>query len=158
MRTGPEALISFFHDLFVKKSDSTLVQFLRYAVVGGIAFCVDFGVLYLLTLTEFFRHYYLLAATVSFVFGLLTSYSLSVLWVFHRRSVRNPWVEFLLFAAVGVVGLGLNAAIIWFCTEIVFIRWAAIADKQIRIIGSKVIATVIVYLWNFLGRKLTLFK
>lgn len=134
------------------------MQFFRYVFVGSLGFIVDFGILFLLTLTDYFKHNYLAAATISFLFGLTVNYIFSVLWVFHKRSFDNKAVEFLLFALVGVIGLALNALFIWLFTDHVFVQWIPVSDKQLRIIGSKIISTGIVYFWNFSARKWLLFK
>ncbi|HLH40233.1 MAG TPA: GtrA family protein [Bryobacteraceae bacterium] len=87
-------------DLLLGASESTSIQFARYTVVGGIAFAVDFGVLFLLT--RFAGIYYLTSATISFVLGLAVNYALS------RRTMSNATLEFTMFALIGVAGLGLN--------------------------------------------------
>ena len=132
--------------LFKAPTESTFIQLFRYGFVGGLAFLVDYGTLVLLT--EFAGMHYLLAATISFILGLITNYLLSITWVFNQHKLNNRWVEFLLFAFIGVVGLVLNDAIMFLCTERCGIHYTL----------SKIIATAIVFFWNFLARKLILFK
>ncbi len=132
--------------LFKAPTESTFIQLFRYGFVGGLAFLVDYGTLVLLT--EFAGMHYLLAATISFILGLITNYLLSITWVFNQHKLNNRWVEFLLFAFIGVVGLGLNDTIMFLCTERCGIHYTL----------SKIIATAIVFFWNFLARKLILFK
>ena len=132
--------------LFKAPTESTFIQLFRYGFVGGLAFLVDYGTLVLLT--ESAGLHYLLAATISFILGLITNYLLSITWVFNQHKLNNRWVEFLLFAFIGVVGLGLNDAIMFLCTERCGIHYTL----------SKIIATAIVFFWNFLARKLILFK
>ena len=123
----------------------------------GTAFAVDFATLFLLTCTAFFKEYYILAAVISFILGLATNYLFSVRWVFDRRKIENKPAEFLLFAVVGIVGLGINALFLWLFTDILFVQLISIPDKQIRIILSKIISTAFVYIWNFTARKIILF-
>src|SRR5579884_2028883 len=92
--------------LVVGETDRAAVQLFRYALVGGLAFVVDFGTLFVLK--EYAGLPYLWAAAVSFLFGLSTNYALSVTWVFDKRAVKNRQVEFVIFALLGVLGLGLN--------------------------------------------------
>ena len=47
-------------DIFKGKTDNTIVQLFRYTFVGGFAFVVDFGLLYVLT--EYAHFHYLLSA------------------------------------------------------------------------------------------------
>ncbi|MDE6493657.1 MAG: GtrA family protein [Bacteroidales bacterium] len=93
---------NLFEYLFLRSTEDTLVQFFRYVFVGGTAFVADFGSLYLLT--EYIGLHYLLSATIAFVIGLAVNYFLSTLWVFQARNVSNPYMEFLFFALIGVVG------------------------------------------------------
>jgi putative flippase GtrA len=121
-------------------------QLLRYAVVGGIAFVIDFGSLWLLT--ELAGIHYLLSAAIAFILGLTTNYLLSITWVFGRRSLENKWLEFGIFALIGIVGLGLNELIIWFFTEWVHFHYLV----------SKIVSTIVVFLWNFFVRRYLLFR
>lgn len=132
--------------IFQGKSNSTLVQLIRYFFVGGLAFVVDYGVFSLLRI--WLGVHYLWANIWGFVFGLLVNYLLSLVWVFSQRDVKDSRVEFVLFAVVGLLGLGLNELVIWACTE------AGGLHPQI----SKLISTAAVFFSNFFGRKLLLFR
>jgi len=127
-------------------SSSLVDQFARYLVVGGLAFALDFGCLFLIT--ELFGVYYLASATIAFTVGLLTNYILSVVWVFPSRRTQNVAIEFALFALVGVVGLGLNDLILWTLTDY----------GGLHYLQSKLAATAVVLFWNFVARKLLLFS
>ncbi|MCR4827254.1 MAG: GtrA family protein [Bacteroidales bacterium] len=137
---------NLFNKLFKEETENTLIQLFRYGFVGGAAFLVDYGVLVLLT--EVFEMHYLLSATISFILGLITNYLLSVVWVFNNRTLGNRWAEFTVFAIIGVIGLGLNALIMYVCTD----------KMGIHYMISKIISTVIVFFWNFFARKIVLFK
>ena len=137
---------NLFNKLFKEETENTLIQQFRYGFVGGAAFLVDYGVLVLLT--EVFGMHYLLSATISFILGLITNYLLSVVWVFNNRTLGNRWAEFTVFAIIGVIGLGLNALIMYVCTD----------KMGIHYMISKIISTVIVFFWNFFARKIVLFK
>ena len=129
-----------------RRPDDTLGQLLRYAIVGGIALVVDFG--FLVGLTELAQVHYLISAAIGFVLGLATNYTLSVKWVFTRRSLDNRVAEATIFGAVGVVGLVFNELFIWVFTDLAGIHYA----------GSKAISAVLVFLWNFAARKYLLFR
>ena len=131
---------------FKDKTDNTLIQLFRYTFVGGIAFLFDFSTLYLLT--EFFQVYYLLSAAIAFLLGLTINYILSIFWVFKTRVIKSKWLEFGIFALIGIIGLGLNELIIWTFTEHVEFHYMA----------SKIVSTVIIYLWNFFTRKYILYN
>jgi putative flippase GtrA len=127
-------------------ANSLFIQLYRYAIVGGIAFAFDFASLF--ALTHFLGVHYLVSAAVAFVIGILVNYALSTAWVFTRRSVQSKRVEFLVFALVGVAGLGLNTLFMWFFTEI----------ARFHYLLSKIVSAMLVYLWNFFARKYTLFR
>lgn len=121
-------------------------QFARYVVVGGVAFVIDFGSLY--ALTEFAGLHYLTSAAVAFLAGLVTNYWLSRIWVFDRRTTQNATLEFVVFAVIGVIGLGLNEAIIWFAAEKLGLYYMI----------AKAISSGLVLVWNFGARKFLLFR
>jgi putative flippase GtrA len=133
-------------NLYHGRLDSTFIQLFRYTFVGGFAFIVDFSCLYLLT--EFLHLHYLISAAIAFLFGLTVNYILSVLWVFNDRALSNKFVEFIVFALIGVVGLGLNELFLWYLTDIAGIYYLL----------SKIITAFIVYFWNFFARKIILFN
>ncbi|MCK4256407.1 GtrA family protein [candidate division WOR-3 bacterium] len=135
-----------FDELLRNKTDNISIQFFRSIFVGGLAAIVDFGFLYFFT--EFVNIYYLTSAALAFILGLTTNYILSIKWVFNRRKFAKKWIEFGIFAVIGIVGLILNELIIWFFTEYVHFHYLL----------SKVVSTIVVFSWNFLARKFILFR
>ncbi|MBR5176124.1 MAG: GtrA family protein [Bacteroidales bacterium] len=132
--------------LLKDKPDSLIGQLLRYAVVGGISFMVDYGSLWLLT--EKAGLPYLWSAAIAFILGLICNYLLSTAWVFGESRIRNAWGEFLAFAIIGVIGLGLNELIMYGCTD----------GLGFHYMLSKIVSTGIVFFWNFLARRFLVFK
>jgi len=132
--------------LFIDQTDNTFVQLFRYTFVGGTAFIVDFGLLFVLT--DLVNIHYLISAAISFLLGLATNYWLSIIWVFNRRILTNKSLEFGIFAFIGIIGLGFNELFIWFFTEYVHFHYLL----------SKIVSTVFVFLWNFIVRKFILFR
>ena len=129
--------------LWHKRTGNILIQLFRYVFVGGAAFVVDFGLLALFT--ELFGLAYQLSACLSFIGGLAVNYILSIIWVFdsEAQSRSERLVEFVSFALIGVVGLGMNALIMWFFTEVTGLHYLL----------SKAISTILVFFWNFLARR-----
>lgn len=124
-------------------------QFMRYLFTGGLAFVVDFG-LFALCLYVFEWHY-LLANFVGLLAGLVLNYALSVGWVFtacERKLEKNKSAEFAVFALVGFIGVGLNELLMLLMVD--YLGWQEML--------SKMIAAVVVLMWNFGGRKLILFR
>lgn len=137
---------SITHSILKGKTNSTLIQLIRYTFVGGIAFIADFATL--LLLTEYLNFHYLVSAGIAFLFGLSINYLLSVNWVFVKRSYNNRYLEFLLFMCIGVIGLGINELLLWIFTDVFSIYYLV----------SKLITAIFVYLWNFFARKILLFN
>jgi putative flippase GtrA len=134
------------HLIFRGKTDDTFIQLIRYTFVGGCAFLIDFGTLYILT--EYLKIHYLFSAGFSFLLGLITNYVLSVNWVFNNRVIEKRSLEFLFFFLIGLIGLALNELFIWILTDLLLIYYLI----------SKLITTFIVYFWNFFARKIMLFN
>ena len=132
--------------LFRDDTEKMFIQLFRYTFVGGAAFLVDIGSLYILT--SFVGIYYLISAAIAFILGLIVNYLLSIGWVFNNRTLDSAKLEFGVFALIGVVGLGFNEVLIWFFTDYVHIFYLI----------SKMIAAVLILFWNFFARKFTLFK
>jgi putative flippase GtrA len=117
------------------------VQFVRSAVVSVIAVLVNFGASYIFK--EMLGMYYLLAASLSFFLGVLVNYFFSVKWVFAHRQLESKHMEFVIFVVITTVGLVFNLLIIAGMVEIAKTGyWVAL-----------LIATVLVFFWNFLARK-----
>ncbi len=140
-----EKSANYFNKLFIEKTDSTLLQFIRYGLVSGVSLGVDLGLLILLT--EVFHLHYLLSATIGFSFGLITNYLLSTIWVFDKSNFK-PTAEFMIFLIIGIVGLGLNNLLLWLFTD----------KLGLYYIGSKLVAIFATFMWNFVARKTILFS
>ncbi len=140
-------LIQKCRDRFPRKSLAG--QFFRYLVTGGLAFVVDFG-LFALCLYVFDWHY-LLANLVGLVAGLVLNYTMSIVWVFtacKRTLEKQKTAEFLLFALVGIAGVGINQLLMYLMVDGICLNEMV----------SKMLAAVLVLMWNFGARKLLLFK
>lgn len=132
--------------LLKSPSGNLFVQLIRYFVSGGVAFVVDASLLYILT--EWLGFHYLLSTVLSYSVGLVITYLFSILWVFDSRSVDNRVLEFSVFVSIGVMGLGLTSLLMWLFTS----------RCGLHYIISKAITTVIVFVWNFVAKKLLLFR
>ena len=139
-------MTTILNKLFVQPTDNSMLQLIRYCFVGGSAFMVDAGGLYVLT--EYAGIYYLLSATISFIAGLVVNYLLSTSWIFRKSKLVNRWTEFVIYSAIGVVGLGMNALFLYVFTDCLHIYYML----------SKIITAAMVMLWNFFARKIILFK
>lgn len=129
------------------KSGNIAVQMFRYLVGGGVAFLVDAGLLALLT-ELLGREHLLLWTAIAFGAGLLTTYLFSILWVFDNRSLKSRSAEITVFVLIGLIGLGLTELLMWLLAS----------RAGIHYMLSKIITTVIVFVWNFAAKKTILFR
>jgi gtrA family protein len=140
-----------------KKSEliKLIKEFMRYLVVGGTAFLVDLGIL---TLTKNFIFYSLgetgtlIATACGFIAGLIYNYILSIFFVFEKskEKVKGKQLKsFLVFAIIGVIGLGLTMLGM-------HIGITIFGDKYYAII--KVFVAGVVLIWNYVGRKILIFR
>lgn len=136
----------WLNTLFVAPTNNWFLQLFRYGFVGGIAFLVDYGTLF--GLTNYAGVPYLWSAAVAFLLGLITNYLISISWVFQHNGKMQIWQEFLFFAFIGVIGLGLNELIMYIGTDLIHLHYMI----------SKLISTAIVFFWNFFARKFILFN
>ncbi|WP_122641760.1 GtrA family protein [Luxibacter massiliensis] len=127
-----------------KKNTSLWQQIVRFAVVGGSAFVIDYGIMVLLT--EAFGVNYLISSAVSFSVSVIFNYLLSVHWVFNVTDDRSQTQDFMVFIILSVIGLGINQ----------FIMWVAVDKLHIFYMLSKIGATGVVMVYNFITRKVFL--
>jgi putative flippase GtrA len=130
--------------LRVGRAPVAFIEFLRYFLCSALALAID-SATYWLALHAGLT--YPVAGVAGFLAGVSTAYLLSVRWVFRRRSVANPGVEFLVFLGIGVAGLAVTELLLWL---------------QIGVLGfgpmaAKLCAAAGVFVFNFAGRKLVLF-
>lgn len=126
---------------------------MKFGVVGVIAAVIDFGVLNLLV--GVFHMHNVIAGTISFLVSLVFNYLASMKFVFKHREDMARWMEILIFVGASLIGLFINAAIIWLSTygmnRDAFISQHA--EYLLRTNIGKIVATVVVAIWNFVIRK-----
>lgn len=121
-----------------------LNQFARFAAVGIIAFLIDCGLL--LVLTEILGLWYFISSLISFVVSVVFSYVASMKYVFSYKKKLGKIKEFEVFFLLSSVGLLINQIGVWYLVE----------HKFIHYLLAKLVATVIVTIWNFTSRKMFL--
>lgn len=135
-------------------------QIIKFGFVGGLCFLIDFVIstaLFHLLINVTSRS----AATavggfVGFTISVVVNYILSMKFVFERKEDMSRRKEFVIFVILSVIGLGVNEVILLACsavyegsTDLMNTLWFA---------ASKVIATAIVMVYNFVSRKIFLEK
>lgn len=116
-------------------------QVLRFGIVGGLAFLIDFITLYICT--DFLGIYYLISSFISFSVSTIFNYIASVNWVFNVNEKNSKSKNFVFFVVFSIIGLIINQIIMWFSVEIIGLYYLL----------AKIISTVIVMIFNFITRK-----
>ncbi|MFK7974955.1 MAG: GtrA family protein [Halioglobus sp.] len=121
-------------------------EIFKYLIAGGIAFLTDLTVLY--ACTDLLGIHYLQSNIFSYSCGLVVAYFLNTRWVFsYRRYAQKSRKEFLIFAAIALVGLMLSEAILL----------ALVSQASVHYLHAKVVATFFVMVFNFIAKKFLLF-
>ncbi|MBR5536103.1 MAG: GtrA family protein [Clostridia bacterium] len=143
-----EIIFSFdFKRIFCQPTKNSLLQFFRYAFVGGWATVADWGILYILT--ELANVHYLISGVASFVTGLAVNFILSKKFVFSaEENTHSSSTEFIVYAIIGIIGLIMTEAIMYILTD----------KLGIYFMIPKIVATAVVFAWNFLARKIVLYR
>ena len=120
-------------------------QIIKFGIVGGTSFILDFVIFTILS--QFLHIHYLIASIISFSLSVIYNYILSIKWVFDVTK-KQTVKEFVIFIILSVIGLGLNSLIMYICVDLM----------EIHEMISKIIATAIVMVYNFITRKIFIEK
>ena len=114
-----------------------LLKFVKFCLVGFSGVFVDFGMTYFFKEVVKLQKY--VANAIGFTVAATTNYMLNRVWTFQSQ---NPHIaqEFSRFFLIALIGLAINSAIIWLMNE----------KMKVNFYLSKLVATGIVTLWNFL--------
>ena len=153
---------------------SLVQQILRFGVVGFTSFFVDFLITLAVAAACRGAGMHATAAAAvgaffGFVISLIVNYILSMRFVFERKDDMDRKKEFAIFAILSLIGLGINEVIILGCMSLIdnvgwihsFTAWCAgivglvkeVSFEGMATAGSKIIATGIVMVYNFVSRK-----
>lgn len=119
-------------------------QFLKFGVVGTVAFAIDYGTLMLLS--QVFGVDPVLAAGISFCVSVIFNYLASMRFVFTHRQDMSRGREFVVFIVLSAVGLVINEL----CMAV---GVAALGTSALMVTVTKLFATAVVMVWNFFSRK-----
>jgi len=114
-----------------------ILQVFKFGIVGFIGMAVDFSITWLFK--EIFKVNKYLANAGGFIFAVTNNYIINRIWTF--KSTHANWEEeFLKFLIVSLVGLGLNTLIIYLVHQ---------RKEGINFYIAKLIAIIIVFIWNY---------
>mgnify|MGYP004621867637 FL=1 len=144
-----------------------LFEFIRYCVVGGTAFLVETATHWLLwkfvfTDTQSGVNIFIVT-TIGFLVGLAVNYILSVVWVFttEKQQKQGKTVKaFIIFALIGLVGYGIKVLLMYLgalCFGISYSDFSA-ETVPLQYYATHIISAGIVLVWNYIGRKVIIFR
>lgn len=119
-------------------ADSFVLKFLRFGVVGFSGLFVDFGITWLLK--ELARWQKYLSNAIGFMAAASSNYMLNRWWTFQSTN-PNVVIEYTGFIFIAVLGLVINTLILWIL----------VSRVRMNFYLSKVFATAVVMLWNFVA-------
>lgn len=128
----------------IEKLTTLFKQFMKFGIVGAISFVIDYLLLYVLT--EFGGINYLISGAISFTVSVIFNYAASMKFVFQGVEGMSKKKEFIIFVVLSVLGLGLNQLIMWIGVDKIGIYYMI----------TKIFATAIVMVYNFVTRKIFL--
>lgn len=132
-------------NIWLKKTQSTKIQFFRSFISWWISGLCDVTIIYILT--ESLLLHYMVSVIFGFLVWSITNYWLNIFWIFQVKNI--PYKKsYLMFASIGIIGLCITEFLMYMFVEFAWIWY----------IYSKVIAALIVLLWNFTARKIFIFK
>ena len=134
----------FSQETITQRIKKTLLQFCKFGLVGTLCFCIDYGIMVLLTETTDLG--YFLSSAISFTLSVVVNYILSMRFVFKGKDELNKFQEMAIFVALSIVGLALNQMIMWIAVEFFCVFYAV----------AKIFSTMLVTVYNFISRKLFL--
>ena len=137
-------LLKIFHIKVSEKTENLFVQIFKFVIVGGIATIIDWAVYYVLY--NYFNINPLLGNILSFTVSVIYNYTASVKWVFDvnkDKSKIRMFIEFMVFSIIGLL-----------LTELIL--YIGINKLMMDAMLTKIIATAIVMVFNFITRKMFL--
>ena len=118
-----------------------LDQILKFGLVGGMAFVIDYVLLYVCT--EFLHIHYLISSIISFTVSVIFNYILSIKWVFDVKKKQDV-KDFVIFIILSIIGLEINSLIMYVMVE----------KFGVYYMLSKIVSTAVVMVYNFITRKI----
>lgn len=133
-----------------------LSQLGKFIAVGFLNTTIDFGVLNILSVATGITSGFLVGGVnvPGFIAAVINSYFWNKFWVF--RGGGGAATDFPKFIAVSVGGLLLNSGVVVLATTYVPIFPGFGSSAWLN--SAKFFATVLVFIWNFLGYKFLVFR
>lgn len=122
------------------------LKIFRYFLVGGVAAAVNIGIFFVFAKLAGFD--YIIVGAAAFIIATLVNYILSIKHVFDSGARFEKKKELFWVYAVSLVGMGIDLGVLYICIDI----------AGVEMMTSKLIATGVVFFWNYYARKHFVFK
>ncbi len=131
-------------------SSENIKQFLSYFGVGGVAAIVEWLTFFLM---DRIGVPYLLATIIAFIVATLVNWFLGRTFTFKNSAYKDDKAkEIFLVFFVSAIGLGFNLILMYLFVDVIGMNEGLLKT------GAKVLSTGIVFVWNYLSRKIWIYK
>lgn len=146
-KAGLKETIYYIQNLieYLPHKKHVVMEFFKFALVGGIGALVNIGILY--WLTEKIGIYYLVSAIFSFIVAMTINFTFNKIWTFKEHIKLEIGKKYLQFGLVSITALLVNLFFLYIFTEMFGIYY----------IISQILAIGIALIINFLGNKIWTF-
>lgn len=118
----------------------------KFFVAGGLATAIDLAIF---TIFVSLKMHYIAAIVLGYGGGFVFHFFVSRKFVFKKGTkVSTIKKELLFLIVINFVGLGLNIAIVWVLSDLLLFS----------LIGSRLVAIGIVFIWGFVARKTFVYR
>ncbi len=121
-----------------------ILQFCKFGIVGLLCFLIDYGLM--VALTETTNLSYFSSCGISYTTSVVVNYILSMRFVFKGKDGMSKFMEIVVFIILSIIGLAFNQLIMWIAVETFQIFYAV----------AKILATMMVTVYNFISKKIFL--
>lgn len=133
-------------------SKQFIKQFISYFCVGGIAAIVEWVMFFIFS--SVCRIPYLIATVLAFILSTTANWFLGRIMTFKdsKKYKGEAGKEIFLIFLVSAIGLVFNLILMYLFVTVIGL------DSDLQMTFSKIMATGIVFIWNFLIRKFVVYK
>jgi len=132
-------------DLVFSKVYGDYLKLARYLGIGFITTIVDWAIFYLLI--GYTGIFYMFALATSYLTSTVFSFFLNKHFTF-RNTYNKVHIQLASFFVVAIFGLGINEALMYGISNFLFS-----GSSERALMASRIIATLVVFIWNFILNK-----
>ncbi len=122
-----------------------LLKFIKFGIVGASGMVVDFSLTYLFK--EIFKIQKYIANGIGFTVAATTNFFLNRIWTFESNDPEMT-IQYLKFFFISFIGLGINTLFLYIL----------VSKYGKKFYLSKLVAIMVVMLWNFTANLIFTFK